>query len=524
MELLTSYVDILQKEWGKRFLWLDAGDEFQGGFESKLTEGKIMTDIFNQIGLSAGTFGNHEFDDGIDLLKAHVKNASYPYITSNIYTKGSDFENTSLGQIPFKTFEIGNIKIGVFGITTLETLITTKGDLSGYDFKDYKDIIDYYSRLLRRVYRVKAVILLSHAGIHCQNPSDVKDLLELKLWDKYNSNQGKEACQATGEIVDLLNDKDKVANQIDLIIAGHTHENSHFFFNGVPVVSSVNNAKYANVVYLSFYRNKLQKDKTVIEGPLPVCSKVFSKNKICSFTLEEGETYLDYGSLEEFQFHGVTVKKNEKTTKIIDGYSSYLGEKANQVIFFNSAFMETNRYKETLLGNFITDVEKEMTGADIAILNSGFFRKNWNIGNITVKDLFEMFPFSNEATSFEMTGEEVVRMVKEVQYGTGHIFQSSGLIQFMKIDPDQGRIVEKVTLSDGNELDPNKVYKIASIDFNIPLYMGSFSRITNWYPEPRNLGKFGDFNDKMTKALSKITNLDPSKHYDINNLRVRYTN
>ena len=32
-----------------------------------------MTDIFNQIGLSAGTFGNHEFADGIVFLKHMLK-------------------------------------------------------------------------------------------------------------------------------------------------------------------------------------------------------------------------------------------------------------------------------------------------------------------------------------------------------------------------------------------------------------------------------------------------------------------
>ena len=337
MELLTSYIEILKKEWGKRFIWLDAGDEFQGGFETKLTKGKIMTDILNKVELTAGTFGNHEFDDGVDLLKEHVKQANFSYITANIFEGSND---TCLGQKPTQVFTVGKVKIGVIGITTKETVSTTKGDIKNYTFKYYPKIIEYYANQLKQKDKVDAVILLTHAGNHCQKDSNITDLLKLQLWNKTNSEDSKNKCNAKGEIIDLLNGKDKITEKIDLVIAGHTHEVSHFFYNGVPVVSSINNAKYANVIYLSFNsqnkKNKekeyiLHKDKILIEGPLPICSKVFSENYLCDVSIdkEKGEQFnTKFGNLSEFTFHSTKVekiKKWEQSSKVI---IKKLGKKA----------------------------------------------------------------------------------------------------------------------------------------------------------------------------------------------------
>ena len=46
LEYLGKYISILREEWKERFIWLDAGDQFQGGFENKLSNGTIITDFF----------------------------------------------------------------------------------------------------------------------------------------------------------------------------------------------------------------------------------------------------------------------------------------------------------------------------------------------------------------------------------------------------------------------------------------------------------------------------------------------
>ena len=49
---------------GGAVLLLDAGDTFQGGIESNLSEGVLVVDAYNALGYDALAIGNHEFDYG----------------------------------------------------------------------------------------------------------------------------------------------------------------------------------------------------------------------------------------------------------------------------------------------------------------------------------------------------------------------------------------------------------------------------------------------------------------------------
>jgi hypothetical protein len=60
---------------------------------------------------------------------------------------------------------------------------------------------------------------------------------------------------------------------VDGIVQGHRHKFSHHFIRGVPVIGTINGGFYFNVMYLKFY-NKQIYDR-IIEGPIPVCEKIF---------------------------------------------------------------------------------------------------------------------------------------------------------------------------------------------------------------------------------------------------------
>ena len=49
---------------GGGVLLLDAGDTFQGGIESNLSEGALVVDAYNALGYDALAIGNHEFEYG----------------------------------------------------------------------------------------------------------------------------------------------------------------------------------------------------------------------------------------------------------------------------------------------------------------------------------------------------------------------------------------------------------------------------------------------------------------------------
>ena len=49
---------------GGAVLLLDAGDTFEGGIASNLSEGALVVDAYNALGYDALAIGNHEFDYG----------------------------------------------------------------------------------------------------------------------------------------------------------------------------------------------------------------------------------------------------------------------------------------------------------------------------------------------------------------------------------------------------------------------------------------------------------------------------
>ena len=74
---------------------------------------------------------------------------------------------------------------------------------------------------------------------------------------------------------------------IDGVVSGHTHSIVHNFINGIPVIQGKNNMLYFNLIHFSFdtETKRIDKDETTIEGPIPVCDKIYDIEKICDLPL-----------------------------------------------------------------------------------------------------------------------------------------------------------------------------------------------------------------------------------------------
>lgn len=69
------------------------------------------------------------------------------------------------------------------------------------------------------------------------------------------------------------------------VVQGHRHTVSHVFVNGIPVMGNINGGYYFNTMYLTFdIKNTVIDSK--IEGPIPVCEKIFKNTGQCSYMNE----------------------------------------------------------------------------------------------------------------------------------------------------------------------------------------------------------------------------------------------
>ena len=133
------------------------------------------------------------------------------------------------------------------------------------------------------------------------------------------------------------------------------------------------------------------------------------------------------------------------------------------------------RGEENPLGYWVSDVMRRaaqpLVGAPVrfAITNAGGLRANLRPGQIKVGDIFELMPFENELVVIELTGAEVIQVVKEGLLRRGGE-PCSGVKVKVEGTPQQATL--SVTWEDGSPIDPAAVVKVATSDY---LYGGGDS-------------------------------------------------
>ena len=116
---LAAYLRPVEARYPGATLHLDGGDEMQGTVVSNLTGGRSSIDVMNALGVDAAAIGNHEFDWGIDTLRARIAQADYPFLSANIFTKATGARPD--WAVPYAWLERAGLRIAVIGATTTST-------------------------------------------------------------------------------------------------------------------------------------------------------------------------------------------------------------------------------------------------------------------------------------------------------------------------------------------------------------------------------------------------------------------
>ena len=121
LPIMGGLINIIKQENFGNVIYLDAGDQFQGGIESSslISSGKIMNDFFNLMEVNGSAIGNHEFDFGPSFLFPFMKGKDSPNLAANLRSEKD--ESNFLPQqksSTIYTFKNG-IKLGVIGLSTI---------------------------------------------------------------------------------------------------------------------------------------------------------------------------------------------------------------------------------------------------------------------------------------------------------------------------------------------------------------------------------------------------------------------
>jgi 2',3'-cyclic-nucleotide 2'-phosphodiesterase (5'-nucleotidase family) len=153
---------------------------------------------------------------------------------------------------------------------------------------------------------------------------------------------------------------------------------------------------------------------------------------------------------------------------LVETYRVQLDAKFSEVIGTAEVFLdgerERIRYEETNLGNFVTDIMRSYTGAEIALLNAGSLRASIDEGEITLEDVFKTMPYENELVMVELPGAEVQAALARAVMGSradedGGFLHVSGLRFTVR-----GKTLEGI-MAGKAPLDLARTYKVAITDF-----------------------------------------------------------
>ena len=481
IEYTAKYINILREEFAKnRVLYFDIGDQFFQTNETILFDGLNNIEFLNKIGLNGSVIGNHEFIYRRDWIENKIKKAKYPYITNNIKDKttgqkngilGKNQEQSHLYEIKLDNGEI--IKIGVIGITLnnrADKELYTVGNRYTWNdiiFQPYETDLENKSIKLRQE-GADAIVLLAHIGMICDNESESS---KLNMYNKKTKQCNCDINNKESLLYKLLNNLKP--GIVDAIIGGDTHNTVHHWINNIPIMINKGKSNYLNVMYLPFKKdNKSNKyllinDEIKIESPLPSCEKIFSNLNNCEkINIEDDK--INPGELIEYYWHGKKIVSNEMTKDLFNKYYSLynLSKESDVVKFigFNNS-INVDLTGDSLLGNIMMDTIRNITKADVSIVNFRMFQNSILPGRLNMLDFIKLKPHENYLGTTELTGSELIKMIQTVQSSERGYQPTSGLKQFIKINDNEKKEVINVQIYvDGKaiDIDKDKIYILSS--------------------------------------------------------------
>ncbi len=383
-------------------LLLDAGDLFQGTLASNLSFGRPVVDYYNRMGYAAAALGNHEFDWGVDSLRARMRQANFGILGANVrYTDGRDVE-----WIPNDTLVTrGRTKIGIIGLSTVSTPTTTRAaNVVGLRFDDPAPIVDSIGPALRKR-GANFIVVIAHAGANC-------------------GRDGATTC--AGEIINFAQ---KLTTKVDVIVSGHTHTLVNTEVKGVPVVQARSSGRAMDVLDIAL--------DTTINVPI---------------------------RHEVREIADDTLKPVPAIDSIVRAAVARVAPLVNRHVASIPVTLP-RQGQQYPLGNLIADAQRWAAKGDVAIMNNGGIRTDLRAGEANYGSLFELQPFGNTLYSLTMTGAQL-RGLLEAMLGKSQVDDHvSGLtIRYDPSKPTGARLVS-VTMSDGTPLSDTKTYNVIVNDF-----------------------------------------------------------
>lgn len=425
--LLKGMIDSAREE-GYDTLLMDAGDAFSGSAVAQFDSGRSVAELMGRMGYRVLAPGNHAFDyntsenDALYYTKTLIgvvsENSSNPLsvLCLNLALDGGPVPG--IASDPLVLIDEDGFRLVVVGVIT--PYVSTKGNRYGvarYDF----GLVQHAGQPEHASTREQIVNRLASVLAPYDLPGDIVVVLShVGHDDSADYNQG----QVSGR------DLAAVPN-VDFVADAHSH-------NRVP----------AEKICAAYYGNAGRYLENVAEITI----------------IREGEDVHGGMEIKDYsQLH--SYRPATDILSALRGVSDRMGL-GERLFFLEDAGLMNDadiNVRSTPLGRFLCRSMAAISGADLAVYNSGGIRAGLPGGWVTVGNVYDMIPFQNNLVTFAMSGRDIEAFFAALPARNTNAFpQFFGMTALTWEDGRDGSLrLAGVLDRDGWPLVPEKTYAVA---------------------------------------------------------------
>ena len=476
----------------KNVLKIHAGDATTGDLYYNLTDGKADADAMNTVCFDTFTPGNHEFDSKDDGLKKFIDfldqgscKDKTKVLSANVsFGASSPLYKTNRIQ-KSQVFEKDGVKFAIIGLTIAKKTKNSSQPNADTVFADeittaQQEINQYKAQ------GIKNIILQTHVGYDVDQQlaksltdvdviigGDSHTLLGPESLKKYNmtpegayptqvkNKDGQLVCIAQAwqysYIVGELNVKFDKNGNIESCSGTPNVLIGNNFARTAKDAKSVTETEKQSILNQFKTDNVPFKVVTPLQRTLDVLKPYQEQKKSFAQTIVGQAT------------DNLCARRVPGTQR--DIARSTLGDVCNK----NTHVDLHGGDIQQIIAEAFLQQGKTFFGADISFQNGGGVREDVALGDVSVGKIYNVLPFKNTLLRLDMTGAEVKATLEDAidgviaQNNTGSYPYTGGLRWNVDFTQDKGQRLSQIQVRNATgqyeNLDPNKTYKVITIDF-----------------------------------------------------------
>lgn len=425
MAKLSTFLNGQRKEY-RNVIYLDAGDMLQGSVDvfqdvtAQYDRPSLAAEAFNILGCYATVLGNHDFSVGVPSYDRFFRTIKCPVLGANVY-----YETPGDFLPPYRMYETKGVKIAILGMSTPLSNIQQPKDRRELDVADMVETAKYWMPILKEKKEADVVIGLFHSG--------------------YDGGRNEDGVTENA-VRRILNE----VPGFNLILYGHDHRarclktvdcngDSVLLLNTGPFMTN------AGVATISVTRG--DKLEVKVDGEL------------VNITDQEPD---------------------RKFMKRLSGWFDDVKEYSDSVVGVLAQPLDANSvlWDRSTQMDFIHSIQMRFDGADVSLASPGSERLYFPAGDITIRDMFELYSSDNFMVSVMMKGSEILKVLENsasqfyntVSDGNGGLLKSrrrqlsnlvtaAGIRYEIDVTKPDGKRVSIISMSDGTPFDPDRMYR-----------------------------------------------------------------